>query len=152
MLCILKECHGGQLKLECTQSRRDKHFQQFMCNPEFCTFRYLQVRLTTLIEFVWKHVSCLGKINKNFTNVTLMICLFGERFFWHYGMLLFFEPSFVNQCKNFFIIGFSNHSSENHRLDLVRALMWSSRVLSTQAYYYLSLTRQWANSSMLTFS
>jgi len=41
VLCILKECHGGQLKLECTQSKRDKHFQQFMCNPEFCTFRYL---------------------------------------------------------------------------------------------------------------
>jgi hypothetical protein len=49
-----------------------------------------------------------------------------------------FAPSSMNQCKNFFIIGFSNHSSRNHHLDLVRALMWNSRVLSIQAYYIAS--------------
>jgi hypothetical protein len=52
-----------------------------------------------------------------------------------------FAPSSMNQCKNFFIIGFCNHSSGNHCLDLVRALMWNSRVLSIQAYYCLSLTK-----------
>jgi hypothetical protein len=70
---------------------------------------------------------------KKFTNVTPMICLFGECFFWHCGLILCIAPNFVNQCKNFFIIGFSNHSSENHHLDLVKALMWNSKVLSTQA-------------------
>jgi hypothetical protein len=30
----------------------------------------------------------------------------GEHFFWHCGMFMCFAPSFVNQCKNSFIIGF----------------------------------------------
>lgn len=76
-----------------------------------------------------------------FTIVTLMICLFKEHFFWHCGMFLCFASSFVNQCKNSSIIGFSNHSSGSHCLDLFRALKWSSRILSTQAYNRLSMMK-----------
>jgi hypothetical protein len=68
-----------------------------------------------------------------------MICLFGKRFFWHCDLFLCFAPSFVNQCKN--SISFSTHSSRSHCLDLVKALKWSSKVLSTQTYYHLSLTK-----------
>jgi len=84
-----------------------------------------------------------------FISVALMICLFGERFFWHCCLFLCLKPSFVNQCKNFFIIGFFNHSSKNHRLDLVRALIWNSKVLSIQAYYCLVRALMW-NSKVLS--
>jgi hypothetical protein len=70
-----------------------------------------------------------------FMNFALMIYLLGEHLCWHCGLFLCLVPSSMNQCKNFFIMGFSNHSSENHRLDLVKALMWRSKVLSTQSYY-----------------
>ncbi len=87
------------------------------------------------------HQTCLKacfmpmkKMLNFFTIITLMICFFREHFFWHCGMFLCFASSFVNQCKNSFIIGFSNHSSGSHCLDLVKALKWSSRILSTQVY------------------
>jgi hypothetical protein len=52
--CILKESYGGQLELECMWSKREGHFRQFLHNPKFRISKYLQVKLTTLIKFVWE--------------------------------------------------------------------------------------------------
>jgi len=55
--CILKECCGGQLELECMRSKREGHFWQFLRNPKLC----ISNLFATPIEFVWEHVSCLGR-------------------------------------------------------------------------------------------
>jgi len=42
-------------------SKREGHFWQLLHNLELHISRFLQVRLITLIKFVWDHVSCPGR-------------------------------------------------------------------------------------------
>ncbi len=113
---------------------RERHFQQFLHNPKLCISRFLPVRLAFFIELVWEHVSCPGRKCRIF--VRLSHSWFVSLWSISSSIVVCFYVlhQVVNQCKNSFIIGFSNHSNGSYCLDLIRTLKWSFRFLSTQAY------------------
>ncbi len=131
----------GELELECMQNKREGwRPPAIFAQPRASHFHIFANEVNNFNRTRLK--ACFKprkKMPKNFTTITFMIYLFGEGLFWHCGLFLCFAPSFVNQCKN--SISFFIHSSGSHCLDLVKALKWSSKVLSTQTYYRLSLTK-----------